>query len=412
VAVVLLGAGLASVLFLVTGMAALALSGMGGWWALSHHGPARWAGALLAVAAPGAVIAFYVGSGVLVEVLVALVLWALALACGRAAIRRLRQPHGQRPREAPRPRRPVLIMNPRSGDGKVEDFGLAAKARALGAKVILLEPDVDHDVAALAREAVADGADLLGVAGGDGTQAQVAAVAAESGLPFLVVPAGTRNHFAMDLGLDRADPSRSLDALTDGVEVRVDLGRVAGRPFVNTVSFGVYAEIVQSPEYRDAKNRTILQQLPERLLGASGARLEAQADDIRLTAPQAVLVSNNPYTFADPLGGGRRPRLDLGVLGVLGIRVEGAAQAAEIAVLGLQARSITSVTAHQVVVEADRPEIPVAVDGEALTHPTPVSCSLLPRVLRVRVPRHRPGAAVTSVPVDWRRIIRLALGRE
>ncbi|MFD0327684.1 diacylglycerol/lipid kinase family protein [Streptacidiphilus monticola] len=196
---------------------------------------------------------------------------------------------------------------PRSGDGKVEDFGLAAKARALGAKVILLEPDVDHDVAALAREAVADGADLLGVAGGDGTQAQVAAVAAESGLPFLVVPAGTRNHFAMDLGLDRADPSRSLDALTDGVEVRVDLGRVAGRPFVNTVSFGVYAEIVQSPEYRDAKNRTILQQLPERLLGASGARLEAQADDIRLTAPQAVLVSNNPYTFADPSAAAAAP---------------------------------------------------------------------------------------------------------
>ena len=119
------------------------------------------------------------------------------------------------------------------------------------------------DVGELARQAVADGADLLGVAGGDGTQALVAAVAAEHDVPLLVISAGTRNHFALDLGLDREDPSRCLDALGDGgVELRVDLGFIAGRPFVNNASFGAYAAIVQSPAYRDDKARTTLDQLP------------------------------------------------------------------------------------------------------------------------------------------------------
>ena len=118
-------------------------------------------------------------------------------------------------------------MNPRSGGGKVTKFGLKEKAEKLGAEVALLEGPQIVDVAALARQAVADGADLLGVAGGDGTQALVAGIAAEHGLPFLVISAGTRNHFALDLGLDREDPAAGLAALTDGEELRVDLGIIA-----------------------------------------------------------------------------------------------------------------------------------------------------------------------------------------
>jgi diacylglycerol kinase family enzyme len=128
------------------------------------------------------------------------------------------------------------------------------------------------DVAALTRTAVADGADLLGVAGGDGTQALVAAVAAEHGIPLLVISAGTRNHFALDLGLDREDPSRCLDALRDGVELRVDLGVIGGRPFVNNASFGAYAAVVQSPAYRDDKAHTTAEMLPDLLVGHRGRR--------------------------------------------------------------------------------------------------------------------------------------------
>ena len=97
-------------------------------------------------------------------------------------------------------------MNPRSGGGKVARFRLRERAEELGAEVALLDRP-GTDVQQLARDALARGADLLGVAGGDGTQALVAQVAAEHDVPFLVISAGTRNHFALDLGLDREDPA-------------------------------------------------------------------------------------------------------------------------------------------------------------------------------------------------------------
>ena len=171
----------------------------------------------------------------------------------------------------------------------------------------LLEGPGTVDVAALARKAVADGADLLGVAGGDGTQALVAGIAAEHGLPFLVISAGTRNHFALDLGLDREDPASCLEALTDGEELRVDLGVIAGRTFVNNASFGAYAEVVRSPAYRDDKRGTTLQMLPDLLKGHQGARLSARAGGARIEGPQALLVSNGPYEMSDVAGLGRRP---------------------------------------------------------------------------------------------------------
>ena len=166
------------------------------------------------------------------------------MAAGRAALRRDAIPERMREYDVAPPRRPFLIMNPRSGGGKVARFGLKDKAEALGATVALLEGPQVVDVGELARRAVADGADLLGVAGGDGTQALVAGIAAEHGIPLLVISAGTRNHFALDLGLDREDPSRCLDALRDGVELQVDLGFIGERPFVNNASFGAYAAVV------------------------------------------------------------------------------------------------------------------------------------------------------------------------
>ena len=226
------------------------------------------------------------------------------------------------------------------------------------------------DVAELARAAVANGADLLGVAGGDGTQALVAGIAAEHDLPLLVISAGTRNHFALDLGLDRDDPSRCLDALGDGVELVVDLGFIAGRPFVNNASFGAYATIVQSPAYRDDKTRTTLDQLPGLLAGQSGPRLVARAENVTVRDPQAVLVSNNQYGMGDIAGLGRRARLDRGTLGVFAVTVQSAAQAAGL-LRGSRSRGLTSLAGPEVVIDADTAQIPVGVDGEALQLDTP-----------------------------------------
>src|SRR3954447_213265 len=149
------------------------------------------------------------------------------------------------------PRRATFVMIPRSGDGAVARFGLTEAAERLGARVLLTDPEQDAEE--LARRAVEDGADLLGVAGGDGTVSTVAAVAVEADLPLLVVPAGTRNHFARDLGLDIRRPAAALAALRDGDRGRIDLGVVNGRIFLNNVSLGLYAEALLTPGYREAK---------------------------------------------------------------------------------------------------------------------------------------------------------------
>jgi len=353
----------------------------------------------------GLVIAYFVAS-VWWIVALAVGLWLLAGVMARAALR------GSEARmhefEAEAPRKPFIIMNPRSGGGKVAQFGLVAKAQALGARVTLLEGPETIDVAELARDAVAHGADMLGVAGGDGTQAMVAGVAADCDVPLLVISAGTRNHFALDLGLDRQDPSRCLDALSDGVELHVDLGAVNSRPFVNNASFGAYAELVQSPEYRADKTQTALRLLPDLLVGHAGARLSAQAGDVRIEAPQALLVSNNPYGSGDLAGVGRRPRLDRGELGVLGVRVDSPLHAAGL-LRGGNAGGMTVALAREATVTANAPEIPVGVDGEALVLQTPVRCTIRPGVLRVRVPRNRPGRAMRP-PLDWHRVRHLAGG--
>ncbi|EFL29681.1 diacylglycerol kinase [Streptomyces viridochromogenes DSM 40736] len=366
------------------------------------------AAATLAAATPVAVITLFATANLLWVVFASLLLWCLAVWSGRYALRSTGlRPVRVKEYRTPPPQRPFLLLNPRSGGGKVEKFSLKEKAEALGAQVVLLDPDQHQDVTELARAAVADGADLLGVAGGDGTQALVAAVAVEHGLPFLVISAGTRNHFAMDLGLDRDNPSTCLDALTDGVELRVDLGFADDRPFVNNASFGVYGAVVQSPGYREDKVGAALERLPELLTRQSGPRLTASADGTTVADPQAILVSNNPYRMDDPFGFGRRERLNSGKLGVLAVRVDSAVEAAEL-LLSPRPEGLTVLTAQHVVVQGDEANLEVGLDGEALTLPAPVHCRIARRALRVRVPRERPGVPEAPPRLDWRRLRKLA----
>jgi diacylglycerol kinase family enzyme len=401
-------AGLRQSLGLVlVGLAGLALTAAAVWWALANKGLVRALAVVLAVAAPLTVLFLYTRARLTWVVLVALGLLALAVAAGRAALRREAIPEKPPEYDVPPPRRPYLIMNPRSGGGKVTQFGLKDKAEALGATVALLEGPGTVDVGELARQAVADGADLLGVAGGDGTQVLVAGIAAEHGLPLLVISAGTRNHFALDLGLDREDPSRCLDALRDGVELRVDLGVIADRPFVNNASFGAYAAVVQSPAYRDDKRRTTTEMLPGLLAGQQGPRLVARAGDVTIEGPQAVLVSNNVYGMGDIAGLGRRARLDRGTLGLFAVTVSSAVQATGL-LAGTHSRGLTRLVAPQVVVDADASQIPVGVDGEALLLDTPVRCTVQPGALRVRVPRDRPGVPDPKPIMDWKGLWQIA----
>jgi diacylglycerol kinase family enzyme len=178
--------------------------------------------------------------------------------------------------------------------------------------------------------------------------------------------------------------------------------------FVNNASFGAYAEIVETPAYRGDKLGTTLDVLPGLLQGQRGARLTARADDAEITAPQALLVSNNQYGSADVAGLNRRVRLDGGVLGVVGVTVSSANEAVRL-LRGRRAGGLTMLTAKEVTVTADTARIPVGVDGEAVSLPTPVVCSIRPGALRVRVPRSRPGATPPEPPVNFSRLRRLAL---
>ena len=401
-------AGLKSLAMLALGVAAAVVSVASAYFFLSRRGLWRWLSLTVFILVPVAVIVVYAFEDLLWIAFVSAAIWLLASMTARLALTR-KQADWHMPEHPAQPpaRHPYFIMNPRSGGGKVEEFDLKRKAEGLGAEVFLIGGPEPVDVAQVAREAVDQGADLLGVAGGDGTQALVAGIAAEHGLPFVVISAGTRNHFALDLGLDREDPSACLNALSDGVELRVDLGVINGQTFVNNASFGAYAEIVETPAYRGDKMNTTLNTLPELLQGHRGARLRARADGTEIDGPQALLVSNNPYGTGDIAGLGRRVRLDRGILGVVAVTVSSAAQAIGL-LRGSHATGLTVLTAEKIEITADTPQIPVGVDGESVLMSTPVTCTVSPGALRVWVPHDRPGVPAPKARMDWARLRHLA----
>jgi diacylglycerol kinase family enzyme len=248
--------------------------------------------------------------------------WLLALIVVAAAVgvggaRLAFRPHNRLP-AAVVPTRPVVVINPRSGDGAAARAGLVEVARERGLETAVLEPG--EDLEELVRAAVRRGADGLAMAGGDGSQALVAKIAAEHELPYVCIPAGTRNHFALDLGVDRDDVIGALDALSSGARQRVvDLAEVNGRTFVNNVSLGAYAEAVSHSSYRESKLGTLLDSVADNLgPDAHPTRLRwRDPDGVEQTSVALMLVTNNPYRLGPVLGAGTRPRLDSGELGVI-----------------------------------------------------------------------------------------------
>jgi diacylglycerol kinase family enzyme len=291
---------------------------------------------------------------------------------------------GWRPAEPPR--QPVLFVNPRSGNGAAARAQVAERARDLGIDVVVLAPG--QDLAALVQAAVRDGADALGMAGGDGSLAVVAAAAAAHGLPFVCVPAGTRNHFALDAGVDRHDVPGALEAFTsNGVGRRIDMADVNGRLFLNNVSLGIYGDAVAQPGYREAKARTLLETAHE-VLGPS-----KQAPELRLTDDAGhehrhlavVLVSNNPYALDHPLARGTRPALDTGQLGILALDAPG----------DHPHPPARAWSAAELEVSAAGPA-QAGIDGEAVRLVPPLRFTIRPAALQVRISARHPGASPSA----------------
>jgi len=408
---------------LVIGLVGLAVTVAGGWWLITGRLPKRVAGGVGVVAGLGLVVWAVVAAasdqrypGLRAAVVAALLVLTVASARGALAhdVREIRE--RQVVRRTP-PEHPVLLCNPWSGGGKVERFGLLELAADMGVETVLLDHGLDLEQ--LARDAVARGADCLAMAGGDGSQALVASIAVEHDLPFVCITAGTRNHFALDLGLDREDPRRSMAAFRDAVERRIDYATVNGRFFVNNASLGVYATIVQQEGYREQKVETSTALLPD-LLGRQDRPFDLQfldPDGTDVDGAFLIQVSNNPYALGPTSDVAQRRRLDsgeLGVFAVTGATGRDAATLVALTALGQQrlSKNWHEFTATSFEVRSRSGRAYVGVDGEALELETPLTFAIHPRGLRILVPEE------SLVEADRRRartvtaadLVRLARG--
>jgi diacylglycerol kinase family enzyme len=322
----------------------------------------------------------------------------LSVASARYALRRTSRAVGLAAQQLPAAtasRHPVLIMNLKSGGGKAQRFRLSEECQNRGIEPVVLHPG--DDLLRLAEGAVMRGADVIGMAGGDGSQALVAAIAARHDISFVCVPAGTRNHFALDLGLDRDDVVGALDAFAGGVERRVDLASVNGRIFVNNASLGLYAKVVDSPDYRDAKIKTAAVKLPD-LLGPDAIPLDLPfngPDGTSHPTAQLILVSNNPYQLAHAGGRGTRKQINRGVLGIVTARITSAVEASRFAALQAtgQVRRFggwLEWSAQRFEIRSEGP-VQIGVDGETMEMDGPLIFESHPRALRVRMPQHAIG---------------------
>src|SRR5215217_8537263 len=291
-----------------------------------------------------------------------------------------------------------LILNPSAGGAVAIREGLARAARKHGILVRVVERGQDARQAAQA--AVEEGARTLAVAGGDGSVAAVAGVAMEHDLPLVVVPVGTLNHFARDLGLDLARPLRALDAFaSDHHERRVDVGRINGRPFINNVSLGVYAEMLGDPGYRRDKLRVAQTKLQAAFSDPELRRALriTPPDEAPLESVVAVVVSNSPYELAPLSALGQRHRLDTGTLQVSVLDVSTLDELERLlAGTLLGAIEFRPGLRHWM---SERLEMGVpgatmraGVDGEPITFGAPLRFSVEPGALRVLVPEGLPAS--------------------
>ena len=382
----------------VSVLACLVIAVAAAWYGLLRRGAARVLGIAVAVLSAGGAVALVIIESYVLENVLVIAALGGALIAGRMAFR----VHVDLPR-AQRPEHPVLFYNPRSGGGKATRFKLAEEARKRGIQPIELRQG--DDLEKLVRNAVSDGADGLAMAGGDGSQATVTMVAAELGLPYACIPAGTRNHFALDLGVDRDDVVGALDAFVDGGERQVDLAEVNDRVFVNNVSLGLYAQAVQQPGYREAKLNTLLDTVPD-VLGP-----DARPSNLRWTTESAgesavaLLVSNNQYRLGLSLGAGERPRLDKGSLGITVLTAvnSGGSRSPH------PKLAMRQWTTPEFEIDAEG-SVPAGIDGEAVQLEPPLRFKIRPKALRVRVAPSHPGASPSALEPEkpWQAVQALA----
>jgi diacylglycerol kinase family enzyme len=190
--------------------------------------------------------------------------------------------------------------------------------------------------------------------------------------------------------------------------LRVDLGLVEARPFVNNVSFGVYADALLAPHYRERKALALASSAGPYLEGQQWVDASVETPDGTVEHSQVVLVSNNPYHITTLRYLGRRFGLDRGVMGVIvlnrsaGTRPEPLPRLvrdmAQRGTVGPQGEGLTTWSAARITLHGTTAAVAAGVDGEAVRLRLPVTCEIRPRALRVLLPRDRPGIPREPIP--------------
>lgn len=290
----------------------------------------------------------------------------------------------------------VVLINERSGSCATQESHqlMDEVSAALGA--VGVEAEVrcvaGEELATEARAAGASGVDAVVAGGGDGTISAVAGALAGGQTPLGVLPLGTLNHFAKDLGIP-ADLAAAAQVIAAGHAQRVDLGRVNDRAFINNSSLGVYSRAViereQTRQRRGWSKWTAMLWAALKTLWISPmlhVRLEVHGEKIHLKTP-LVFIGNNRYRLELPQVGAR-DRLDEGVLSVYIATATTRWRMLKLlfrAAVGKlrESRDLEAMYAKEVWIETRHRRLHVAVDGEIERMPPPLHYEIWPHGLSV-----------------------------
>lgn len=295
----------------------------------------------------------------------------------------------------------TIIVNASSGGNK--DAGLLATLEE-AIRHHRLDASIERagsgrEITALARKALDRGCGTIVAGGGDGTVNAIASLVAGTGVTLGVLPLGTLNHFAKDLGIP-LDPAGSVEVLSGGYTRLVDLGEVNGTIFVNNSSLGLYPHIVRSRERQQQRlGRSKWVALAWATLSMLGrypildVHVEADGREI-VTRTPLIFIGNNEYSI-EGLTIGTRERLADGRICLYLPREVGKATLFWFALRALlgrlrEADRFDATCVRELTIETSRRSIHVAIDGEVVTMTPPLVYRSLPGALRVLAPAPEP----------------------
>ena len=291
-----------------------------------------------------------------------------------------------------------VIVNPRSGPEGMQDGGTAItaafEAKGLRARIVALAPD--DDIATTVGELLdAGGTKLIVAAGGDGTVNAVASCLLDRDATLGILPMGTLNHFARDLGI-APELEAAVAVIATGHERRTDVGEVNGKAFLNNSSLGLYPRIVSEREHAQrhlgagkwpALARATWHAL--RHPGSFSASVHVDGRTIERRTP-FIFVGNNCYVL-EGFSIGRRTCLDGGVLALYVLRPKSAFGLLWLGLrallgIGSHAKDFDAIEACDFEVLGRHHDVEVATDGEVTRMAAPVRYRIRPRALRVLAP--------------------------